>query len=159
MFQGGHTTEAFALLSALDFARYTRRKYIISEGDQFSERRARQFEQERARSLPVSYSFEFGACIMTEYQQKDAQQFSILVIPRARRVHQPLLTTPPTALRSLLATIYHLSVIPLRSGVSTPFADVLLLNGPGTCCTLCVAVFVSRVRAMDTSNELSEAIA
>ena len=44
---GGHTTEALALVSALDFARYTPRTYIISYGDALSAQKARELEERK----------------------------------------------------------------------------------------------------------------
>jgi len=41
---GGHTTEALALLSALDPERYNRRMYIVSEGDNLSIQKAMEIE-------------------------------------------------------------------------------------------------------------------
>ena len=43
-YAGGHTTEALALVSGLDFARYTPRTYIISDGDTLSAQKARELE-------------------------------------------------------------------------------------------------------------------
>ncbi|THH07230.1 hypothetical protein EW145_g3527 [Phellinidium pouzarii] len=100
---GGHTSEALALVSTLDFLRYTPRKYILV-------------------GSPVTYE--------------------ILVVPRARRVHQSLITTPPTAAWSLITSLRHMLQAPLISRRS--FADVLLLNGPGTCFVLCIAVYTLR---------------
>jgi len=47
---GGHTTEALALVSALDFARYTPRTYIISDGDTLSAQKAREMEERKCVS-------------------------------------------------------------------------------------------------------------
>ena len=44
---GGHTTEALALVSALDFARYTPRTYIISDGDTLSAQKAHELEERK----------------------------------------------------------------------------------------------------------------
>lgn len=71
-----------------------------------------------------------------------AAGFEIIVIPRARKVHQSLLTTPPTAVFSLLRAWTTLFPTGLQ-----PFAEVLLLNGPGTCCILCIVVYLFRVRS------------
>lgn len=65
-------------------------------------------------------------------------------------MHQPLYTTPVTAIRSLLACLYHVTVVPIAKGTS--FADVLVLNGPGTCFILCLAVLVNRVRLTEHSR-------
>ncbi|KAF4598570.1 UDP-N-acetylglucosamine transferase subunit [Pleurotus pulmonarius] len=127
---GGHTSEALSLLSSLDFTRYTPRKYVVSEGDILS--------AEKAISLETSKS--------TGASPPSGTDYNILVIPRARRVHQSLFLTPPTALRSLLACVFHVSIAPLISSGpgSSSFADVLILNGPGTCFVLCVAVHLNR---------------
>ena len=47
---GGHTTEALALVSALDFARYTPRTYIISDGDTLSAEKTREMEERKCVS-------------------------------------------------------------------------------------------------------------
>ncbi|KAF7321606.1 UDP-N-acetylglucosamine transferase subunit ALG14 [Mycena kentingensis (nom. inval.)] len=119
---GGHTTEALKLVSALDFARYRPRTYIISEGDQFSLQKA--VDLENSKATPTC-----------------SPVYSILTVPRARRVHQPLLTTPPTALRALLSCIYYVAIAPPH-GAS--LGDVLILNGPGTCFVLCIAVYMNK---------------
>ncbi|KAJ7096258.1 oligosaccharide biosynthesis protein Alg14-like protein [Mycena epipterygia] len=124
---GGHTSEALALISALDFNRYSPRTYVISEGDSLSAQKAANLESSKATAA-------------------SPPQYTILTIPRARRVHQPLVTTPPTAFYSLLSCIYHVTLahIPLRGSARSTFADVLILNGPGTCFVLCIAVYINR---------------
>ncbi|KIK67360.1 glycosyltransferase family 1 protein [Collybiopsis luxurians FD-317 M1] len=123
---GGHTTEMLALISSLDFEKYFPRTYIVSEGDTLSEQKAVMLERKKAGD--------------SKFSLKDA--YSILIIPRARKVHQPLLTTPPTALFSLLQCIYHVTIKPIvyQQNAHPHFADVLVLNGPGTCLILCLAV-------------------
>ncbi|KAI9507433.1 glycosyltransferase family 1 protein [Russula earlei] len=113
---GGHSSEALSLVSALDFSRYGPRTYLISDGDSLSEQKA-------------CHGASTGG-------------YQILTIPRARRVHQGILTVPFTALRSLLGAMYHVTLAPRLFGDST--FDVLLLNGPGTCVVLCVAVYLNR---------------
>ncbi|KAJ7579110.1 glycosyltransferase family 1 protein [Mycena floridula] len=120
---GGHTTEALTLISALDFQRYTPRTYLVSEGDTFS--------------APKALALEAA-------KHGTPSEYTILVIPRARRVHQSLLTTPWTTLASMLTCIYYTTYMPLFSAASAPFADVLILNGPGTCLPLCMAVYLAK---------------
>ena len=109
-------------MSALDFQRYKPRTYVVSEGDNLSAQKAADLEKSK----------------------HSEGQYRILVIPRARRVHQSLLTTPPSALLSLISCIYHVVVEPLVAK-KPAFADLLLLNGPGTCFVLCVAVYMNKV--------------
>ena len=46
---GGHTTEVLALVSALDFERYTPRTYIISDGDTLSAQKAHELEKRKLK--------------------------------------------------------------------------------------------------------------
>jgi beta-1,4-N-acetylglucosaminyltransferase len=78
------------------------------------------------------------------------KDYSIIVLPRARRVHQPIFTTPPTALKSLVHALYYFTYLPFMR-VDT-FVDVLLLNGPGTCFILCVASYVSKVKLLNSTG-------
>ncbi|KDQ14476.1 glycosyltransferase family 1 protein [Botryobasidium botryosum FD-172 SS1] len=126
---GGHTSEALLLLSSLNFDRYSRRKYIIGEGDTLSAQKALQLEESKANS---------------------GSGYTIYNFPRARRVHQSLLSTPPTFLRSLLHAILVICVLPAFKG--KPFADVLILNGPGTCVPICAAAYMSRFLGLPSSR-------
>lgn len=127
---GGHTSEALTLVSSLDFTRYFPRTYIVSEGDILSARKAAALERVKAAVSPP-------------YSRVSDAPYRILTIPRARRVHQTLLTTPLTAACSLLACLYHVTLCPIWT--RAPLAEVLLLNGPGTCFVLCVATYFNRL--------------
>ncbi|KAF8161138.1 glycosyltransferase family 1 protein [Crassisporium funariophilum] len=130
---GGHTSEALTLLSALDFRRYSQRLYIVSQGDDLSVRKAMDLEMSKALADP-----------------SQSRNYSVLTIPRARRVHQPLLTTPFSAILSLLGCIYHLTILPLFNSEQQSFADVLIINGPGTCFVLCVATYINKFCGLQT---------
>ncbi|EIN11306.1 oligosaccharide biosynthesis protein Alg14 like protein [Punctularia strigosozonata HHB-11173 SS5] len=125
---GGHTSEALTLVSTLDFNRYCPRIYIVSEGDALSTNKAKSLEARKASTMSDGGS---------------AAPYRIITIPRARRVHQPFVTTPPTALVSLLSS-WSLMLQPGRSGIDGAFPEVLLLNGPGTCVVLCIATYLNR---------------
>ncbi|KAF9261111.1 oligosaccharide biosynthesis protein Alg14 like protein, partial [Marasmius fiardii PR-910] len=128
---GGHTSEALTLLSSIDFERYTPRVYVVSEGDSLSIQKVQDLEVTKVHT----------------FQQN---QYAILTVPRARKVHQSLTTTPFTAFLSFLKCFYYVTLLPNWSSVpkSKPFADVLVVNGPGTCFILCMAVLVNRVLAL-----------
>jgi len=130
---GGHTSEALALVSAVNFSRFTPRTYVISQGDDLS--------MQKVTALELSTAAE-GA----PQNNGSNPEYTILTIPRARRVHQSLLSALPNATLSLLACIYHVVVAPFLflNGRQAVFADVLLLNGPGTCFILCIAVYVNK---------------
>ncbi|KAH9961596.1 oligosaccharide biosynthesis protein Alg14-like protein [Russula dissimulans] len=128
---GGHSSEALSLVSTLNFSRYTPRTYLISEGDPLSEQKAVALEQLKTEASAESLR-----------STAPIGGYHILTIPRARRVHQNILTVPFTALRSLLAAVYHVTLGPRLSGETT--FDVLLVNGPGTCVVLCLAAYINR---------------
>ncbi|KAI0645600.1 oligosaccharide biosynthesis protein Alg14 like-domain-containing protein [Trametes meyenii] len=130
---GGHTSEALSLLSALDFARYSPRTYFIGEGDALSMRKALELESLKAADTHKG----------TQTNRNTETPYSFVVIPRARHVHQPLLTTPVTVVLSLAASIWRITVAPLLFG--PPVAEILLLNGPGTCLVLCIAAHLNRI--------------
>ncbi|KAF8602144.1 oligosaccharide biosynthesis protein Alg14 like protein [Ceratobasidium sp. AG-I] len=118
---GGHTSESLALVSSLEFEKYSPRTYIISEGDSLSAKKAHALE---TLKKPGNTDYE------------------ILTMPRARKVHQSLLTTPFTAAFSLIWTLRTLTLQTMRTNES--FADVLLINGPGTCFVLALGVYLNR---------------
>ncbi|KAK0486092.1 glycosyltransferase family 1 protein [Armillaria novae-zelandiae] len=130
---GGHTSEAIALLSSLDYARFSSRIYIVGDGDTLSTQKAIDLESKKCASS-------------SEQNVRHLFFFAVWTIPRARRVHQSLLSSPLTALWSLLRCMQHVTISPLlsSSSASQPFADVLILNGPGTCLSLCIAIYVNK---------------
>ncbi|KAI9455323.1 glycosyltransferase family 1 protein [Lactarius psammicola] len=131
---GGHSSEALTLVSTLDFSRYTPRTYLVSEGDSLSAMKAIALERLKAATEPSPATPE-----------DPIGEYRILTIPRARRVHQNLLTLPVTALRSLLVSFYYVTLAPRLLGDSFRVdVDVLLLNGPGTCFVLCVAAYINQ---------------
>ncbi|KAI0355566.1 oligosaccharide biosynthesis protein Alg14 like protein [Trametes cingulata] len=135
---GGHTSEALSLLSALDFARYSPRTYFIGEGDSLSMRKALELESLKAADATGD----------TRSNSRTETPYSFIVVPRARHVHQSLLTTPVTAALSLAAAVWYITLAPIVRRTSVP--EVLLLNGPGTCLVLCIAAYVNRVLGLDS---------
>lgn len=127
MTSGGHTAEMVRLLATLDFARYTPRVYLVSSGDAFSAGQAARLEAARGRD----------------------EDYTVVEVPRARRVHQSFLTAPWTTLMSLAFTMRVIALDPR-------FADVVIMNGPGTCVPICLAVFAARVRRRVTLRAESE---
>ncbi|KAI9437721.1 glycosyltransferase family 1 protein [Lactarius indigo] len=127
---GGHSSEALTLVSTLDFSRYTPRTYLVSEGDSLSATKAIALERLKATS---------------ELSLDPIGEYRILTIPRARRVHQNLLTIPATGLHSFLVSFYYVTLAPQLFGDSSKAdVDIILLNGPGTCFVLCVAAYINR---------------
>ncbi|KAK8180483.1 oligosaccharide biosynthesis protein Alg14-like protein, partial [Phyllosticta capitalensis] len=139
---GGHTAEMMAMLGKLDKARFLRswshRTYVVSEGDGLSAERAREFEE---------------ALLDFDGKEIEVGSYDIQLVPRARKIHQSLLTTPFSSLRCLGAC--H-SI--LRSPFSSPdiesstapqhqatfFPNLILTNGPGTGVIVILAALLLR---------------
>lgn len=135
---GGHTSEMLTLLSHLDVSDGVDGEakgatsyapphtYFISRGDTLSAAKARSFESNRPWTQKRATQSEL--------------QPSIVDLPRARRVHQPLLTTPFSVLECFAACLHYT----LRDE-RTRSLDLIVMNGPGTCVPLVAAVYVKRV--------------
>ncbi|KAM0745645.1 oligosaccharide biosynthesis protein Alg14 like protein [Meredithblackwellia eburnea MCA 4105] len=122
---GGHTAEMIRILAGVDWQRYSVRTYLISSGDSLSEHKALELEK----------SIQSGS-------------FTILRIPRARKVHQSYITSPFSTLHSLAYCLWIISLKPLLNvgSKSKPvFADLVLMNGPGSCVPIAYSAFGSRV--------------
>lgn len=128
-----------AILKNLDTSSYTHRTYVISEGDDFSARKARDFEACITQSKGSN-----GVSTNKEYKEAEEMDYDIYVVPRARKIHQPLWTTPASAIRCLISCFYV-----LRSPTaSTPrYPDLVMTNGPGT--AVCVVLACLLLRFFD----------
>ncbi|KEP48526.1 putative UDP-N-acetylglucosamine transferase subunit Alg14-like protein [Rhizoctonia solani 123E] len=118
---GGHTTEALTLVSSLDFDKFSPRTYIISDGDSLSAKKA---------------------IVLENLKKPGNSEYRILTMPRARRVHQSLASTPFTAFHSLVWTLRFVTLPAILS--KAKFADALLINGPGTCVALVLVAYFNR---------------
>ncbi|KAL2355533.1 oligosaccharide biosynthesis protein Alg14 like-domain-containing protein [Cryomyces antarcticus] len=144
---GGHTAEMLAMLrnaasasreAGHDFwADYSWRTWVTSEGDAFSATRAKELEDEIGSTDPHSST-------------APPRSYDIVAVPRARRVHQPLLTTPFSALRCLRACFAVLRA-PSRAAVPPHTAlpggwqpDLILTNGPATGAIVVLAALLLR---------------
>ncbi|KAJ5748120.1 uncharacterized protein N7511_009816 [Penicillium nucicola] len=124
---GGHTAEMFYMLEHADMTCYSYRTYVVSSGDSFSAGKAKEFEAERT-------------CPDDNY--------NIVTVPRARRVHQSYLTAPFTTLQCFWACFNVLCGLHpgqrLPEQYSSPFPDLILTNGPAT--SVCVALAAKLIR-------------
>jgi beta-1,4-N-acetylglucosaminyltransferase len=163
---GGHTHEMFYLLRDLDTRKYTHRTYIVSSGDAFSAQRASEFEkalETREKELVAAEkqkrphipqlalngttkdTLERPTCLGPDH-------YNISIIPRARKIHQSLLTTPLSALHTLVSSIPILLQAPsLLPGAppNTPYEhaaadlpDLIITNGPATAVIVILASLI-----------------
>ncbi|KAL8954912.1 MAG: hypothetical protein Q9183_006873 [Haloplaca sp. 2 TL-2023] len=127
-----------SLLHDLQPALYTHRSYVVSSGDDFSASKAAEFESH----LKV-------VCDAGKDIPDIPSTYDISVIPRARKIHQPLWTTPLSALRCLLACFAILRAPNSQSdsnsnlsqngmvdegedAIEYAYPDLIIANGPAT---------------------------
>ncbi|KAL2049065.1 hypothetical protein ABVK25_010661 [Lepraria finkii] len=138
---GGHTAEMLSLLADIDPKSYTHRSYVVSSGDDFSSGKAEEFEDDLAakatgrgkRFVDDPRKRETGlsrGCIRGYIRR---QGYSIHTVPRARRIHQSLLTTP-------LSSYYCLGAcLSLLLSHHEGLPDLILTNGPATALIMILA--------------------
>ncbi|KAG0251951.1 RNA helicase [Mortierella polycephala] len=147
---GGHTAEMLQLVSGLDVIKYSPRHYVVGWDDESSIEKVHRLEAIRGEK-DITIAFQKG-------QDQDPEGYTIHRIPRSRHVHQSMLTTPFTLAKSLLVAmplikrLTCLSVKQRRMQVDTNSVQsngikksILLMNGPGTCFALALAVIGARM--------------
>ncbi|ATZ49010.1 Bcalg14 [Botrytis cinerea B05.10] len=134
---GGHTAEMVSLLRDTDAARYKHRTYIISAGDNFSSTKAQDCEeriQSKLRpSSPCTKSGEFDATTGI---------WDLIVVPRAREIHQPLYTAPISSFWCMLGCLKALHKISMTSTIHQQYPDIIITNGPATAVLVVMASFL-----------------
>jgi beta-1,4-N-acetylglucosaminyltransferase len=125
---GGHTAEMMSLLRNLDPRRWTHRTYVVSSGDNFSASKAREIEA----GIQASYTHS------PDPSQKGTAhpvtgKWDVAMVPRARRIHQPLYTAPISSLLCLVGSLTALSEA-ARTSIAAPaeYPDLIVTNGPAT---------------------------
>lgn len=148
---GGHTSEMLSILQNLGAeylnTRFTQRTWVVSSGDAFSAERAGRFEKALEQewwAYQHQHEHKYNAEKTTAKNDDSSNvntdiHWDIVTVTRARKVHQPLYTTPVSALACLWDCIRVLrgaSSSPdekstaVSTSISTP--DLILTNGPGT---------------------------
>ncbi|CAI7667587.1 unnamed protein product [Penicillium bialowiezense] len=129
---GGHTAEMFYMLEQmkLDCKEYTYRTYVVSSGDNFSALKAKEFEAKHAEGKQAH------------------ENYNILTVPRARKVHQSYLTAPFSTIHCFWTCLAILrgqhSEQRLPKEHTSPYPDLILTNGPAT--AVCVVVAAKLIR-------------
>ena len=136
---GGHTTEMFMLLAGLDTARYSTRRYVISEGDNHSITRMRDFE------LTLELDAIQCGIIYGAYDYK--------IVSRARKIHQSLITTPISTLATFIACLGVFGRPSKQAPSRTMYPDLVIANGPATAFVLICASFVLRYFNLPGTSE------
>lgn len=124
---GGHTAEMLTMLRRLPSLseKYTHRTYVVSSGDSFSAQKAGEFEKGFQKEGPTQNAYD------------------IVIVRRARRVHQSLLTTPWSTLQCLWDCFKVLQGSHRQQQGKRGSPDLILTNGPGTgVCVVVAAIFL-----------------
>ncbi|RKF72686.1 UDP-N-acetylglucosamine transferase subunit alg14 [Golovinomyces cichoracearum] len=137
---GGHSAEMKSLLRDLDPTRYTHRTYIASSEDYFAREKAIQIESSiQARLKPCGPT---GAGIWDDV----TGIWDVVLVKRARKIHQSLLTTLFSSLWCAHDCIRALYLIK-RSSKTAPheYPDVIIANGPATSVIFILSAAVLRL--------------
>lgn len=141
----------------LDPSVYSYRTYAVSSGDNFSATKAVEFETS-LRGGEQQGGQETGTNRQTVAKDADSQgSYSIVTVPRARRVHQSYLTAPFSTLHCFWACLLMLRGLhpdqgPLPSNILSPYPDLILSNGPAT--AVCVILAAKALRLCHYLNLL-----
>ncbi|KAK2749645.1 UDP-N-acetylglucosamine transferase subunit [Myotisia sp. PD_48] len=183
---GGHTEEMLSMLrhARLDPRAYPMRTYIVSSGDSFSARKAIEFEtQLKEQTIRLSAKDASNTSVraargirninnddiivlpkpatpLAPDSSKPHDRYTILTVPRARKVHQSFLTAPLSTLQCLGFCL--LILLGKHPDQMTPklavdrqsqasfliYPDIILTNGPGT--GVCVVIAARFLRIIDS---------
>ena len=136
----------------LDPSVYSYRTYAVSSGDNFSAAKAVEFET----SLRGGEQLE-GTNRVAKDADSSQGSYSIVTVPRARRVHQSYLTAPFSTLQCFWACLLMLRGLhpdqgPLPANIFSPYPDLILSNGPAT--AVCVILAAKALRLCHYLNPL-----
>lgn len=148
---GGHTAEMMSLIRDIDPRRYVHRTYIVSSGDSFSAGKASDIE----KIIQAKYSK--GSLEPTKAGETSSKTgtWDIKVVPRARKIHQPLYTAPFSSLWCLvgcLRSLYDAS----RTSKARPYEypDVIITNGPATAVIVVFAAYILKLLGFAPASKM-----
>lgn len=154
---GGHTAEMFSMLRRAKFdpSIYTYRTYVVSSGDHFSAVKAREFENgllSKTKHNEGNGKQHQGTAKEEEKEEEDepGNSYTIVTVPRARRIHQSYLTAPFSTLQCFWACLLVLLRLHPDQRQSQPsdrvpsYPDIILSNGPAT--AVCVIMAAKLIR-------------
>lgn len=130
-----------SLMRDITPTRYKHRTYIVSSGDNFSSGKAFETEQR------VQANSTTNPCTKEGFFDPTTGLWEVKTVPRARKIHQPLYTTPLSSLWCLLGCFKVLFEMAGNSRVSfggRRFPDIIATNGPATAVIFILAAFSLR---------------
>jgi len=158
---GGHTAEMISILRGINPRRYFNRTYVASSGDSFARQKAWELERyiqhkaivsskaiRNVDKLPNESSMtnllreQDGTLLRSEVDTPNPTpvdtthyltgSWHFHTVPRARKIHQSLYTTPFTSLWSFFACLRTLQKVSQCTDSSRRYPDVIISNGPAT---------------------------
>lgn len=162
----------FYLLRDLDTRKYTHRTYIVSSGDAFSAQRAVEFEKSlegKEKSGPKEGNGAIPMLAVNGTVLKDerpaclgSEHYNIAIVPRARKIHQSIFSTPISALYTLYASFGPLLGAPPLLPNAKPtnayeraagdLPDLIITNGPATAVIVILASLILRFFDFEGAN-------
>lgn len=142
---GGHTTEMLETVKRKWRPQVNQhRRYLVTTGDEDSLRRLVRLE-----------------CLIRDAVSRDERSGTVdtFAVPRARRVHQPLLTAPFTCLATAIYAVNALTREPnarplTRHGRQFKFPHVVVTNGPATGFVVCLVAHLLKIFFLVPENRL-----
>ncbi|TKA24748.1 hypothetical protein B0A50_05736 [Salinomyces thailandicus] len=174
---GGHTAEMLSMLSRavtaptdplepkksakLDWKDFTHRTWVVGQGDSISASRAKEFED---MAIPLSTQEDLMVGKVKRATDTGAGSYDLVEVPRAREIHQSLVSAPGSALKCMQACYellmrYTTETREGHAGVAKQrdFPDVILCNGPATAAVMVFTSVVMRffdVRGCSTRGKM-----
>lgn len=131
------------LLRELDPRRYLHRTYIISSGDNFSSEKAADIEEVIQKNYFKERPTKEGEV------SNLTGTWNVQIVPRARKIHQPLITTPFSCLLCLVGCVQALYNASKTSRAHPrKYPDVIVANGPATAIIVAIAATTIRFFAI-----------
>lgn len=118
-----------SLLRDIDPRRYAHRTYIVSSGDSFSSGKAAEIE----RFIQAKHAQSVSVPTQAGEIHPVTGTWDLLIVPRARKIHQPLYTTPFSSLWCFIACVRALYATSKTSTIAPyEYPDIVITNGPAT---------------------------
>jgi beta-1,4-N-acetylglucosaminyltransferase len=148
---GGHTAEMMSLLRDIDPKRYAQRTYIVSSGDSFSCSKVLEIE----RTIQAKQARSVSAPTEAGETNTLTGTWDLRVVPRARKIHQPLYTTPFSSLWCLIGCLQALHATSKSSKVAPfEYPDVIITNGPATAVMVILAATILKLFAVAPASKM-----
>jgi beta-1,4-N-acetylglucosaminyltransferase len=148
---GGHTAEMMSLLRDIDPRRYAHRTYLVSSGDSFSAGKAAEIE----RIIQSKHVQSFSAPTKAGETHSMTGTWDLVIVPRARKIHQPLYTTLFSSLWCLIGCLRALHATSKTSRTAPyEYPDVVITNGPATAVMVILAATILKLFAVAPAQKM-----